>query len=311
MFIKSIKNVLKKLKNKITIVLIPHSTAKPIKINFSLMFLAVCVVSWTGLTLWAGFVSGQKIDYYRIKADNKIMHLRMAFLSDKIKESRQMLLQVMHNDQHIRALLGMGSKRVILEDSLGYGGPTAVESSALTMALNGNANKISYEELSRQAVRLLDEYKLSIKSYSEVVDNINIQRIKFRYTPSMWPCEGIVTSPYGFRIHPILKYKFFHTAIDIANVHGTPIKSTADGIVSFIGIQRGYGKVVVVRHGSQYKTVYGHLSKILVKQGEFVEKGQEIAKMGSTGRSTGSHLHYEVLYNNKPINPNKYLKNNG
>ena len=311
MFIKSLKNVLKNLKKKITIVLIPHSTAKPIRMNFSLLFLSVCVISWTGLTLWAGFISGQKIDYYRIKADNKIMHLRMAFLSDKIKESKQMLLQVMHNDQHIRSLLAMGSKRVIIEDSLGYGGPTAVETSALTMALNGNTNKISYEELSKQAVQLLEEYKLSIKSYGEVVDNINTQRVKFRYTPSIWPCEGIVTSPYGFRIHPVLKYKFFHTAIDIANVKCTPVRTTADGIVLFTGIQRGYGKVVVIGHGSQYKTVYGHLSKILVKQGEFVEKGQEIAKMGSTGRSTGSHLHYEILYNNKPINPNKYLKNNG
>jgi len=308
MFIKYTNKILKELKRKITIVLIPHSSMKPIKFNFSLLFLSVCLVSWTGLTLWAGYVSGQKIDYLKIKTDNKIMHLRMAFLSDKIAQSMHMLQQVKHNDEHIRELLAMGSKRVILEDNLGYGGPTPVEANALITAVNGNINTLSFDTVSKQATQLIEEYKASIKSYSEIANDINVQRVKFRYTPSIWPCEGTISSPYGFRIHPILRYKFFHSAIDIANIHGTTVRSTADGIVLFAGIQRGYGKVLVIGHGNQYKTIYAHLSKILVKKGEFVEKGQEVAKMGSSGRSTGSHLHYEIHYKNKPINPGKYLK---
>ena len=91
---------------------------------------------------------------------------------------------------------------------------------------------------------------------------------------------------------------------------GTSIKSTADGTVLLAGWKMGYGKVIVVRHNSYYRTVYAHLSKILVKRGDTVMKGQEIGKMGNTGRSTDPHLHYEVHYCKKPVNPIKYLSSN-
>ena len=161
--------------------------------------------------------------------------------------------------------------------------------------------------MAKQSFYLLEECKASVNSYSEVVKYIDRQREIFRYTPSIWPCKGIISSSYGIRFHPIFGNKIFHTGIDIANDKNTPIVSTADGVVIFSGWLYGYGKVIAIEHGHKYRTIYAHLSNFLVKKGEIVVKGQEIAKMGMTGRATGSHVHYEVHFNKKPINPIKYL----
>ena len=302
-----IKELLRELRRKVTIIFIHHGRIKPIKFNFPIVFLFIAFLGWTGMTLWAGFISGKHIDYLTVKADNKIMKIRMLFFADQIKKSKEMLSQVKQNDDHIRSLLAMDSKRIIIENGLGSGGPTSVESSALAMLLSGKIDNINYQEMSKQTFELLEEYKASMKSYSEVINHISKQREMFRYTPSIWPCKGIISSPYGIRFHPIFNTKFFHPAIDIANKKNTPIVATADGVVAFSGWMRGYGNVIAIEHGQKYRTVYAHLAKSLVKKGEFVNKGQEIAKMGNTGRSTGPHVHYELHLNKRPINPRKYL----
>ena len=306
-FIIRIKELLRELRRKVTIVFIHHGRVKPIKFNFSVLFLCVVFFGWTGMTLWAGFISGKHIDYLAVKADNKIMKARMLFFADQIKKSKEMLSQVKQNDDHIRSLLAMDSKRIIIENDLGAGGPTPIESSALSMLLSGKIDTIDYQEISRQSFELLEEYKASMKSYSEVINHITKQREMFRYTPSIWPCKGMISSTYGIRFHPIFNTRFFHPAIDIANKKGTPIVATADGVVAFAGWMRGYGNVIAIEHGHKYRTVYAHLAKMLVTKGELVTKGQEIAKMGSTGRSTGPHVHYELHLNKRPINPMKYL----
>ena len=302
-----IKELLRELRRKVTIVFIHHGRIKPVKFNFSVLFLFVAFLGWTGMTLWAGFISGKHIDYLAVKADNKIMKVRMLFFADQIKKSTEMLAQVKENDDHIRSLLAMDSKRIIIENGVGSGGPTPIESSALSMLLSGKIDSVNYQDISKQTFELLEEYKASMKSYSEVINHISKQREMFRYTPSIWPCNGIISSPYGVRFHPIFNTKFFHRAIDIANKKNTPIVSTADGVVVFSGWMRGYGNVIAIEHGQKYRTVYAHLAKNLVQKGEFVTKGQEIGKMGNTGRSTGPHVHYELHLNKRPINPMRYL----
>ena len=304
-----IKELLRELRRKVTIVFIHHGRIKPIKFNFSVFFLLVAFLGWTGMTLWAGFISGKHIDYLVVKADNKIMKIRMLFFADQIKKSTEMLAQVKENDDHIRSLLAMESKRIIIDNGIGSGGPTPIESSALSMLLSGKLDTINYQDISKQTFELLEEYKASMKSYSEVINHISKQRELFRYTPSIWPCKGMISSPYGVRFHPIFNMKFFHRAIDIANKKNTPIVATADGVVVFSGWMRGYGNVIAIEHGQKYRTVYAHLAKNLVNKGEFVTKGQEIGKMGNTGRSTGPHVHYELHLNKRPINPMKYLSN--
>lgn len=121
--------------------------------------------------------------------------------------------------------------------------------------------------------------------------------------PNFMPTAGRQTSNFGNRRSPFSRRIEFHQGIDIANARGTDIVSAGKGIVLFSGYNGGYGQTVIIDHGNEYRTLYAHHSRLLVEAGEEVEKGQVIGKMGSTGRSTGSHLHFEIHHKGKPINP--------
>lgn len=123
-----------------------------------------------------------------------------------------------------------------------------------------------------------------------------------------WPVRGAMASPFGNRIHPILKRKILHAGIDIAAPNGTAIKTAAPGEVIYNGWLRGYGRVVVVDHGHGFSTLYAHLSASLVKEGQVVRDGAVIARVGKTGNVTGYHLHFEVRKYGTPVNPINYLK---
>ncbi|PZU05318.1 MAG: hypothetical protein DI619_00860 [Francisella sp.] len=125
--------------------------------------------------------------------------------------------------------------------------------------------------------------------------------------PLGFPHQGRMTSGFGERIHPITRAISMHEGIDLSGVIGAPVKSTASGIVVFAGRNRGYGNVIKIQHEHGYMTVYAHLSKIQVSDGQLVHAGDIIGNLGDTGRSTGPHLHYEVRYNNMPVNPTSYL----
>ena len=123
-----------------------------------------------------------------------------------------------------------------------------------------------------------------------------------------WPLRGAMASPFGNRIHPILKRKILHAGIDIAAANGTPVKTAAPGEVIYNGWLRGYGRVVVVDHGRGFSTLYAHLSASLVREGQVLKAGANIARVGKTGNVTGYHLHFEVRHYGTPVNPIKYLK---
>ena len=123
-----------------------------------------------------------------------------------------------------------------------------------------------------------------------------------------WPLRGAMSSPFGYRIHPILKRKILHAGIDIASPNGTPVKTAAPGEVIYNGWLRGYGRVVVIDHGRGFSTLYAHLSASLVHEGQIVKAGANIARVGRTGNVTGYHLHFEVRVYGTPADPIRYLK---
>ena len=130
---------------------------------------------------------------------------------------------------------------------------------------------------------------------------------RFASTPSIWPVYGSIRSGHGYRQHPVHGNVRFHKGIDIPSWFGAPVRGTADGIVEYAGWGGGYGWLVILWHNHGYQTVYAHLSEMLVSMGQTVKKGQLIAKVGSSGLSTGPHLHYEVRRWNEAIRPNPYL----
>lgn len=128
------------------------------------------------------------------------------------------------------------------------------------------------------------------------------------YTPTVWPVEGKLESGFGGRRNPFGGSSYeFHSGQDIDAPWGAPVIAGATGQVTFVGWQNGYGQLVVVDHGSGLTTRYGHLSHIGVSPGQFIKRADLLGRVGSTGRSTGPHLHYEVRINDQPVNPLQYL----
>jgi murein DD-endopeptidase MepM/ murein hydrolase activator NlpD len=133
------------------------------------------------------------------------------------------------------------------------------------------------------------------------------QRSLLASTPAIWPVRGWVTSSFGQRISPFTGMLQMHEGIDIAARVGTPVKAAADGVVIYSGWKSEFGKFVTVDHGYGYRTRYGHLSRLYVTTGQKVKRGEALGAVGSTGRSTGPHLHYEVKVRGLPVNPKTYL----
>ena len=134
------------------------------------------------------------------------------------------------------------------------------------------------------------------------------QRAESDMTPSIWPVEGRLTDSFGGRHNPFGGYSSeFHAGQDIATLVGTPVAVTGSGTVIFAGWQNGYGQLVVVDHGGGLTTRYGHLSHIDAVLGQNISRGEQVGRVGSTGRSTGPHLHYEVRIDDEPVDPRPYL----
>lgn len=142
------------------------------------------------------------------------------------------------------------------------------------------------------------------------LDQLNLYRIAAEKAPFALPVKAAVryTSAYGYRRDPKTGGRRFHKGDDFAGPLGTDVLATADGVVKFAGWQSGYGKLVIIQHDFGIQTYYAHNTRLLVKKGQRVSRGDHISDMGSTGRSTGSHLHYEIRVNGEPVNPMTYLK---
>lgn len=123
----------------------------------------------------------------------------------------------------------------------------------------------------------------------------------------MWPVNGVITSQYGYRVHPIFGSTIYHSGMDIGVDYGTPVAAADSGYVVEAGWISGYGYAVIIDHGNGLSTLYGHNESLAVSAGQSVSKGQTIAYAGSTGNSTGPHVHFEVRSNGDPVDPMAYL----
>ena len=164
-------------------------------------------------------------------------------------------------------------------------------------------------EMHQQVDELASASQRQENSFGNLLDKLEGQRNLLASTPAIRPTGGWMTSRFGYRVSPFTGRKEFHKGVDIANRKGTAILATANGIVSFAGKKGPMGSVVVIDHGHGMITRYAHLSEALKKQGDTVKRGDIIAQMGNSGRSTGPHLHYEVHLNGVPVNPVTYILN--
>ncbi|MBI3298224.1 MAG: M23 family metallopeptidase [Elusimicrobia bacterium] len=275
-------------------------------------FLMFGALLWTGFTVWAGFAAGIQADYWVTKADNMVMGAKMSYMAQEMDRSREVLETARATDKQLRILLGMRSRDEILKSEEGLGGPSASDRAGLVSLMT--SGRLSQGDVRRTVQRLRSESTHRLASFQEIAWYITNERSLSQATPSIWPTSGHITSPYGYRFSPFggetsgLHAGSFHEGVDIANKPDTPIVTTADGVVRYAGWSSGFGVMVLVDHGFGYSTLYGHTAKVAVKVGERVARGQLIAWMGTTGRSTGNHLHYEVWRHGRPANPLTYLR---
>ncbi len=164
-----------------------------------------------------------------------------------------------------------------------------------------------YSTLSIRIDRTMGEAELREQNVLELYENLIQRQSLLNATPSIRPVHGWNTSSFGYRIDPFSGFKEMHKGLDIAASQGTPVYASAHGVVSYIGHERGYGKIVSIDHGYGVKTRYAHNSKVFVELGQKVRRRDRIAAVGNTGRSSGPHLHYEVRINGVPVDPKNYI----
>ncbi|MEH1911579.1 MAG: peptidoglycan DD-metalloendopeptidase family protein [Nostoc sp.] len=175
------------------------------------------------------------------------------------------------------------------------------------LALEAAQNQLERES---QNLEVLIQQKVAAARATEEAQAKTNSRTSFiiRGTGVMvYPSDAPTSSPFGWRMHPILGYRRFHAGLDFAASYGSTIRAADSGIVIFAGWYGGYGRAVIIDHGKGITTLYGHTSELYVTEGEAVERGQAIAAVGSTGLSTGPHLHFEVRRDGTPVNPANYL----
>jgi len=226
------------------------------------------------------------------------------FALNLLDYKRQMFL-LRDLDTKLRRVVSLGP-RDRAQQVLGIGGPDEVGLQNLTQ-MGEMKQEEALKEMHQELSQLKGAATRQETSLQMLIEYFEDKRSLYASTPSIWPVRGWVTSPFGPRTSPFTGIPAFHEGIDIAAQTGTPIIAPADGIVIKAEFSPGYGNMVEISHGYGIKTIYGHNSRLNVKAGQQVRRGDVISYVGDTGSSTGPHLHYEVRLNGLPVNPVKYL----
>lgn len=281
-----------------TIIFVPHAKAKFRKMRISHRVLGTAsFMLGTSLVLSLFFSVqyftslSQSHELNRLKKENRELQLANEQFSKSVEDLQTELKSVEERTRKLAIVAGIDPEEMQTPGGVGgLGSETAI----------GNPYQDEIDRMSFRSRRI--ETDLSVLE----------RRLKERdrlwsSTPSITPVRGLLTDGFGGRSDPFTGRPADHAGVDISTNHGRPVIAPADGVVAKAEWASGYGKVVYLSHGYGYSSRYGHLSKIGVKPGQKVKRGEVIGYVGSTGRSTGPHLHYEVRVNGKPVNPLEYV----
>lgn len=297
-----------------TLMLVPHqgqsvvSVRLPIKvIKMGVAAFGIMLVGLVGLFFFyhnaAHMADSEKTELERLRVANSSQSQQIQQLAQTTAGLQQDMSRLNQLDAEIRKMVNgednnTASRAGTVRPSLGYSGQGGPGNPVTTPSL---------EELSVTIKDLQASMKERELSLTELKNGLAEKNKRLAFTPSIWPASGDVTSRFGWRNGPWGGGNDWHPGIDIANNYGTAVCATADGEVIYAGWDGGYGKMVQIDHGNGIVTVYGHNQAILVHTGQHVKKGEVISEMGSTGMSTGPHVHYEVRVNGTAVDPASFL----
>jgi murein DD-endopeptidase MepM/ murein hydrolase activator NlpD len=275
------------LKQYNTIIFVPHARARFRKLTISTRFLGLWAAAAAALLIaavsfgWAYFASTRTERQYRATLDdNQRLRSTTAALHQRIDGISRQLADFEARTRRLAIVAG-------LSDSVrgGMGGPGAPAGEGT----------------------LGEQGALLSSRLSMLEDQFSKRSTLIASTPTVWPVHGAVNSGFGIRADPFTGQSAYHDGVDISTARSEPVLATADGIVLRSGWAGEYGKAIEIAHGARYTTLYGHLEETLVAEGQQVHRGDRVGLVGSTGRSTAPHLHYEVHVDGRAVNPLEYI----
>lgn len=314
-----------------TIMIVPEKTTQVRKIlipawvvRLSAVAIAVMIVLVGVMVANYGYVMSQVGENNELKTENRRLRQSVQVFKSKMGTLESAMERVKTFSTRLKVITGAEDRggvaslmKDIPEASTNIGEPKEIPAEVAAIEAELDARDPEHEELQKQYTELdlkitsLTAESLSLEQnlqdqYEYLVD----QKAFLSALPTRKPAIGYYTSGFGTRHAPFGGKVKMHEGLDIANHPGTPIRATADGVITFSTTKAGYGQTVIVDHGYGLQTWYAHTRKILVKNGQKVRRGDTIALLGSTGRSTGPHCHYEVRVNGIPVDPLSYILEN-
>lgn len=313
--------------------IIPHSEKSVYSFRLPLgLVQAGCfllVTLWIGLLVFINSYQdmlANMIELQELRLVNREQQEQIDFLAQETAVLQDSMKRLRDLDQQIRHMMKIGNDKAVGEglgtgletaNQDGQGGPLPGEDGGLKadtatrrLHLGTSVSRGGLQQAREMAARLeqlKQEVPIREDSLEKLRGAIAEKQAYLAARPSIWPARGIITSTFGYRRSPFGWGREYHPGLDIAARAGTPVVATGDGVVTFSGWKGSYGRTVIIDHGYGFTTLYGHNQKNVVSVGQRVTKGQIIAYVGSSGRSTGPHVHYEIRLHDKLTNPRYYL----
>jgi len=299
--------------NSWTVNIIPHCGASPRVYRVSRRQLGICgalaALLMAALALLSyGFLQrhSSERELREVLGENRALMARLDEMEKETAKFRERMAKVTAVETQFREIAGLaGIEPEVMK--AGIGGPSIDVGARYDGAWLSRSTGERVEQTREDLYTLFRRADLVYQGLVESLDQMQFSTVKFSRTPSVWPTKGTISSGFGIRPHPIFGDKRPHEGIDIYAPKGSPIIATADGKVVRAGWEAGYGLSLLIDHGYGYKTLYAHCSKLKKNKGDTVSRGDIIAMVGSTGITTGPHLHYEVIVNGKNVNPVYYI----
>lgn len=302
-----VKKQKRKINDKYTLMLIPHNGKESKSYNFRssviakigivfyiLLFLGIIGALRTSIVVYDAYASQHELAAYR--SEKAVQEQKLADLQKENEKMQQEMAEISALENEVRKELGNNKQPsrggIDRSQYMGQGGPIQADIKMIDV-------------YAAQTKNLQAEIQQKKENLSNLLAQLKERNARLNATPDIWPTAGgSITSYFGGRANPFSGYGYdYHPGIDIGNDYGAPIYAGADGHVEFAGWFGGYGRYVKISHGYGYETAYGHMSSIAVSSGDYVKKGEVIGYVGSSGYSTGPHLHYEVIINGQDSDP--------
>ncbi len=305
-------------KSSYTFFILPDNTSKPYCLSIQkkrchVLLGVILVLAVMGAGFSFNFLSGlgRPSELDRLRAENKNRLDELKAMSNTLDDLNTQMARLSELDRKLRILTELPPQKEVVDLSAQGGSETELspEGEAGNAQKEGQPSLEFTAPMKRRAELLKRQMAAEESSFDTLIKTISEMKLRWAGTPSIWPVDGWISSNFGKRISPFTGKWVMHNGIDIAARKGSPVVSPAVGVVNRVGYSSDLGNLVTIRHGDGKITYFGHLSRQTVRKGERVVRGQTVGLVGSTGQSTGSHLHYEVRINNVPVDPMRYILN--